>query len=475
MTSCACSQVPGKLINPRLSGLRGFGVTTATPVVLVATKVPTPPPVVLTAAQATAALATTKPTPAQAVALIKQLRPPVTGFKTNVPVPKIVNGKASSNLSGLYSAQRAMAFGGLGASQTSTAISSAAAGAAAGAALGTVVPGIGNIIGGAVGAIVGLVGGLFGHKAALPHVTSADVAQAQTWMQQYTQVAGSVIGRGFTQTAIQDMLTAEAILDPNFWGRGTSTNLVIPAITNFYNEVMTRLGDFFSAMQAVPVGANVTLYDDASIPGHGKTNMAISYSFANPGVNAPSYVLGPIFAQYFYVMCTIYQSPTNCSGHLAAPIPQMYTDVLDWFRSSHPQWDTPQPNVVTGTDLSIAAPAAPNVPQTAAVTGPQPMLSQTSQMMPTGQIAPGVPAVSFAPGSVPVPTSPNATGIYSPQPGGAYAATPPGSGAYVSTLPSTASTSALTQPVLAGLNWIEIGLIALVAIPMLMGKKSGSH
>lgn len=481
MTHCACSQVPGKLIPPGMGRLGiEASMTVGRPLPVAVVPVARPAPIVLTPLQANTILSIKKPTPAQAVTIIKQLIPPVANFKKNIPPPTIKNGKASSNLSGFGAQPRAMAFSnlshGFGAVTAGTA-QTTLSDTSAGAALGTaVLPGIGTAIGAAIGAIIGIAQGLFGHKAAVPHVTSADVQQAQAWMQQYTSVAGSVIGRGFSQTAIQDMLTAEAILDPNFWGRGTSTNLVIPAITNFYNEVMTRLGEFFQAMQGAPIGATVTMHDDPGIPGHGKTNLSITYSFPNPGVNAPSYVLGPIFAQFFYVMCTIYQSGSNCSGHLTAPIPQMYTDVLDWFRSSHPQWDTPQPNIVTGTDLSIAAPAAPGVPSTPTVTG-APMIGQTSSMVPTGQVAPGVPAISFAPGATPVPMTPNQTGIYSPVPGGPYSATPPaGGGQYVSTLPAVPALtsggggmdmSSLSAPGPLGFSWLTWGLIAAGAVLVL--------
>jgi hypothetical protein len=161
-------------------------------------------------------------------------------------------------------------------------------------------------------------------------------------------------------------MTAIAILDPGFWGLTQSASISVPAVNNFVNnEMPIRLNDFFNGLAATPVGSPVTLRDNPNVlghgGGHGSTNPQ-TYSFLNPGVNAPSYVLGPLFAQYMFVECEVCgsssctYSPPSCSPHLNAPLPQLYSDIIDWYRSSRPQWDTPQPNVVTGTDLSIAAP-----------------------------------------------------------------------------------------------------------------------
>lgn len=518
--TCACSQVPGKLIVPRelfpaprgyIAGFGALGIEAGgaimptraaipvRPSVSAPTVVVKPPAIVITAAQAAqvAAIAAgkTKLTPAQAVAFLKTVRPPVT-FKTTIAPPKISGHSSTSNLSGLtYGAQqRAMAFGGLGRLGAETPLATvvgtgagAVAGAEAGALYGSVVPGIGTVVGLAVGAIVGLVAGLFGHKKAIPLVSQADIQQAQGWMQQYTQVAGTVVGRSFGQTTIFDLMTAIAILDPAFWGKSTPQQMSIPAVQVFAGtELPTRLQDFFNGMAATPVGATVTLRDNASLPGRaGCTFSPQTYSFANPGVNAPSYVLGPIFAQFMFTMCEVCRSSCGgcvyspiqyCTGHLQAPLPQLYTDILDYWRSSRPQWDTPQPNVVTGTDLSIAAPPVPGVPPNAAIQPPVP--PPVASMQPTGQIAPGVPGVSYAPGGVPVPLSPNATGIYSPGQGGPYATTP-ASGGVVSNLPGSipgqsvvTGGGGLDMTALSGsgpmglswVTWIMIGAGALLVL-----------
>jgi hypothetical protein len=298
------------------------------------------------------------PSPSQAINIIKTLVPPVP-FAQNLPTPT-KSGNSYKGLSG-YMPPRYGSFSRLGRLGVASEITDFQVGASTGAIIGSVVPGVGTAIGAAVGAIVGLVAGLFGSKKAVPKVSQADVVQAQTWMQQYVQVAGSVVGRNFSASAIQDMLTAMAILDPGFWGDSSSLQISIPAVQNWYGEEMTRLNDFFTAMSKVPIGSPVTMADDPSIPGHGKTNLSITFTFTNPGVNAPSYVLGPLFAQYFYVMCGIFVAAADCTGHLTAPLPQMHTDILDWFRAGKAGWDTPQPNVVTGTDASIAAPTSTTV------------------------------------------------------------------------------------------------------------------
>ena len=319
------------------------------------------------------------PSPAQAINLIKTLVPPKP-FATNLRPPQpggLQGNQMTSTLSGLsFGASQVLRRPGFGIAvntvgvggqaagvvgravggSTGSTIASVGAAAALGASVGSVVPVVGTAIGAAVGAIAGLVMGLFGHKKSVPEVSAADVQQAQTWLGEYTQVAGSVVGRNFQSSAISDMITAMAIMNPGFWGRPDSTHIDLSAVTNFVQEELTRLRYFFLSLQNIPTGQPVTLRDIPAIPGHGKTNLNVTYTFINPGINAPSYVLGPYFAQYFYTMCTIFESGSNCSGHLTAPFPQMHTDILDYVRSGNSAWDTPQPNVVTGSDLSLVAP-----------------------------------------------------------------------------------------------------------------------
>jgi hypothetical protein len=155
------------------------------------------------------------------------------------------------------------------------------------------------------------------------------------------------------------MITAEAILNPGFWGRTSSSQIAIEAVNNFYNETMTRVNDFLKAIANAAVGATISIHDDPTIQGHLPSENTyfpgITYTFISPGINAPSYVLGPLFAQYFFTMCTIFQSGGACSGHLNPPMPQFYTDLVDYVRASHAGWDTPQPNVI-GLVCSVAPP-----------------------------------------------------------------------------------------------------------------------
>jgi hypothetical protein len=128
-------------------------------------------------------------------------------------------------------------------------------------------------------------------------------------------------------------------------------------IVNSWNEQLARLNLFFTAIASNAVGATITLQDIPSLPGHGKTNMNVTYSFPNPGAQAPNYILGPLYSQYFFTMCNIFQDEQNCSGwQLSAPMPQYVCDLIDWFRSQHPQWDIPAGTVdppVTYPTLSL--------------------------------------------------------------------------------------------------------------------------
>ncbi len=470
---CRCSQVPGHLIGalPRSAGFGGFGrlpparlprsagfgavynpfaVTQAIKPVVVSAAVAQNFAV---AAQAIAQ--GSSPSPTQAVNIIKTANPPAP-FQKNLPAPSRSGNKSVSNLSGMSAS---VAYGttlrGLG--DTSTAVSGVSAVASA-------IP----VYGAAISAIIGIVGGLFGKKKVIPKISQADITQAQTWYSQYAQIAGSVVGRNFSATNIQDLMTAAAVMDPGFWGQASSGMLSVPAVAAFPQQLQQYLNDFFTAIAAASVGSTVTLHDDPSVLGHAKTNMNETYSFTNPGVNAPSYILGPLFAQYMYMTCAIWYPPPNpnCMGYLTAPMPQLLTDVLDWFRSSHPAWDTPQPNVVTGTDLSIAAPSstagsggaltftAPQIASGASASQVNTALQATAPTTPIGVNAASSVAAS---GIVqPVGTSSGSITGYSASGQPIY------------------SSSATNLPTLqkAGFNWIEIALLVAVAIPLAIGMKA---
>jgi hypothetical protein len=534
---CPCSNVPGRMIVPpsaagmgALPKSLGFGrlglsvfaqpATMSRPTnlsmmaaapVSIASPSPVAPiaaPVVNLAPQTAANVATAaqliaggaQPTPQQAVNIIRTVIPPAPGFRANIPAPTATGKKNTSQLSGLSFGgsqilRQQQLYKGLGTTST------IAKDISIGTTLGSVVPGLGNAIGGAVGAVVGLVEGLFGHKKSIPTVSQADISQAQSWLQQYVQVAGSVVGRNFTSDAINDMLMAMAILNPGFWGRASSSQISAPAVGNFVQEEITRIKYFFQSLAVVPVGGIVTLQDIPSIPGHGKTDMNVTYSFTSPGINAPSYILGAYFAQYFFVMCSIFQPAANCAGMITAPFPQMHCDILDWVRSTTPAWDTPQPNVVTGADVSIAAPvvtqegnsivatavatslaptsaaaetqtlAVPNAPPP--VTAPSPQLAPVmpASQMPAATQAPGSAIPTYAApqstyGTSQVPSMMNqpvtlapvslATGQPVQQPSGAA----PG-------LPTV-------QPSAAGFSTVEMLVLAAIGLPILVGLTSSS-
>jgi CO/xanthine dehydrogenase FAD-binding subunit len=409
-------------------------------------------------AAASAVKAGATPSTAQAINIIKTIVPPV-AFKQNLTPPA-----KSGNTYKALGTLRSPAYGTyrLGALGVSSNVQDFQAGTVVGATIGNVVPGVGTAIGAAVGALVGLVAGLFGKKKSVPKVSPADVQQAQAWMSAYVQVAGSVVGRNFSSSQISDMLTAMAILDPGFWGDAQSTQIPIAAVNNWQGEEMTRLNDFFTAMSKTPLGQSVTMTDDSSIPGHTKTNLNVTFTFTNPGVNAPSYVLGPIFAQYFFAMCTIFQPTGNCTGHLTAPLPQMHTDILDWFRASRPSWDTPQPDVVTETDASIAAPSA--------------SVTSTSSGTRTSYVQPAVTATPVA-ASLPEYSAPAAGNVDLATIPGAEALTPldssyavsAASGAGDSGYDSASGTTGVS--ILPGLSNTDLLVLALVGAFLLLGRK----
>jgi hypothetical protein len=264
--------------------------------------------------------------------------------------------------------------------------------AATGASMIAVGAGIGAFagpIGAAVGAVVGIIAGLFHHKTVSPPTTQAQIDAARNMVFQYKGIAGSCLGRSYPQSVIQDLTMAMCILADVDWnnagGCGNQAGIV-----NSWNEQLARLNLFFTALASNPIGAMITLRDIPSLPGHGKTNMNVSYTFPNPGPQAPNYILGPFYAQYFYVMCNIFQNEQNCTGwQLTAPMPQYICDLIDWFRAQHSQWDIPagtiDPPVVYPT-LSLV-PGQVNEPN---ATPTQPALSP-----PAVGINPGIVGASL--------------------------------------------------------------------------------
>lgn len=469
---------------PKSMGFGRLGIATVNPFASAVAATIAAPPVVLSKTVATnvvaAAVAVSQgaaPSPAQAINIIKTLIPPAPAFKQNLPTPT-KSGNAYKGLAGYIpprygSFSRLSGYGRFGVLGVSAEVADISTGASLGAEVGSVIPGVGTAIGAAVGAVIGAIIGLFGKKKAIPLVSQADVAQAQTWMQQYVQIAGSVVGRNFSASAIQDLLTAMAILDPGFWGDSNSTQISIPAVTNFYGEEMTRLQDFFTAMTKVPIGGTVTIGDDPAIPGHGKTNLSITFSFTNPGVNAPSYVLGPLFAQYFYVMCGIFVAAADCTGHLTAPLPQLHTDILDWWRSTKSGWDTPQPDVVTGTDASIAAPVAQTVviPATASAP-PQTVTTYVAPAVTATPVAVSLPEYSApAAGAVDLATDPSAgapTPLDTSQAiTSAFSDGTPGA----NTVPLATAGVVATNETIFGLSTTQLLLIGLVGAAVLIYSK----
>ena len=255
---------------------------------------------------------------------------------------------------------------------TETKIITTAAGATASALLiGTSIGAFAGPIGAAVGAIVGIVVGLFHHKYVSPPTTQAQIQAAQNLISSYNGIAGHCIGRAYPQSTMQDLTMALCInADVAYNNAGGCGNQA--GIANSWNEQLARLNLFFTAMQNAPIGATITLRDIPSLPGHGSTNMNVTYQFPNPGTQAPNYILGPYYSQYFYTMCNIFQDEANCTGwQLTAPTPQYHCDLIDWYRSQHPQWDIPAGTVDAAVEYPTVslAPGQVNEP-TATATVP---------------------------------------------------------------------------------------------------------
>jgi hypothetical protein len=200
-----------------------------------------------------------------------------------------------------------------------------------------------------------------------------------------------------------------------------------------------------------------------------------------------------------FVMCEVCggkscsYSPASCSGHLDAPLPQLYTDILDWYRSSRPQWDTPQPNVVTGTDVSIAAPVQTAPQQFVGPTiAAQPVISapiaSTGQVVTTTDASTASTAAAFNEVSTapqvasPTPIAQNyippisamtsdadvpqlqTSGFIDQTPAVGTTLTPTGAGSSI--------LDSLSQPAFLGLNWWEV--LGIAGVAYLLTRKNSS-
>ena len=196
-------------------------------------------------------------------------------------------------------------------------------------------------IGAAVGLVVGIICTLFHKKTVSPPTTQAQIQAALSFSAQYQQQAGRVIGRSYPDTIMQDVTMSLCILaDAYLNDAGGCKDQA--GIANSWGEQLTRLNYFFTALASASVGDTIVLRDIPSLPGHGRTNMGVSFSFPNPGVDAPNYILGPYYSQYFYVMCNIFTDSGDCEAwQLEKPMPQYVCDLIDWYRAKHTGWDIP--------------------------------------------------------------------------------------------------------------------------------------
>jgi len=332
-----------RLVGPKSRGLGALGASSSAPVVLTGTNTQL---AAMIAANMSVPLPSDMTMPdlvtlGNAIDTINSNIPSVP-VQENVPVPSAYGDSHASNLSGIgspihYSGSRGLQ--GLG--STTSIVESAAATGASVIAIDVGIGAFAGPIGAAVGLVVGIIMGLFHKKVVSPPTTQAQITASRNFISQYKQIAGSCIGRAYSTTTMQDITMAFCInADVYYNNAGGCGNQA--GITNSWNEQLARLNAFFTAMQGQAVGAMITMRDIPSLPGHGKTNMSVTYEFPNPGVNAPNYILGPYYAQYFYTMCNIFQNEGNCAGWLlSAPVPQYFCDLIDWFRAQHSQWDIP--------------------------------------------------------------------------------------------------------------------------------------
>jgi hypothetical protein len=291
-----------------------------------------------------------------AVALLNQQIPTLPVLENLSP--PTVSGSVHTALSGIDSTQYfgSRGLGGLGAMGYAISPSAAGSTIASSVMIAEGFTAWAGPVGLAVGVVIGVIMGLFGHKVRSPPTTQAQRDQAAQFIAQYRQIAGTCIGRAYPTTAMQDIAMAFCIDGETRWNNAGGCHNQ-DGIRNTWAEQLSRLNTFFSAMQSASVGSMVTIRDTPSLPGHGKTDMSVTFEFPNPGVNAPNYILGPLYAQYFYTMCNIFNNEYNCTGlQLTAPVPQFYCDLIDWFRAQHPQWDIPAGTIdapVEYVDLSL--------------------------------------------------------------------------------------------------------------------------
>ena len=319
-----------------------------------------------------------------------QIAGPLAGlgdFMRNLPVPTRIGANRYQGLMGLG------------------AVNLVGVGASVGAVAGP--------IGSAVGAVVGVIASLFGGKKSPPPVWlgTIDYQNAASTMQQYDAIAGTIIGSQLTQAQMQAIMQAFCV---NLYGanHGNIGCTSVGGVNAIWTSDLAFAAKFFQALQQTPAGGQVRLNDIPSLPGHGKANMNLFYTFTNPGVSADSATLGPLFAQYMYTIETQYTGDQSAAlWGLSAPAPQLWTDFIDWYRSQFAQFAPAVPTVApapagpiaspTQTGGTFAATAAP-----VAALGP----AVTPQVT-TGAVTPGgASALTAAATSTPQVTATTSTG-----------------------------------------------------------------
>lgn len=326
--------------------------------------------------------------------------------------------------------------------------------------------GIGSLagpIGAAVGLVVGIIASLFQHKVASPPTTAAQIASAKQFIAQYSQMAGSVIGRAYPLSTMQDMtmafcINADAMYN-NAGGCGDQEG-----IQNSWTSQLTYLTNFFTALANTPIGSTVVLRDIPSVLGHGNTNTNVSFQFPNPGVQSPNYILGPLFAQYFYVICNIFQDSANCQGYiLTAPVPQFYCDLVDWFRAQHaPAWDIPPGTVDAPVEYSTLS-LQPGQITTTASTPTVPELTLPAETATGAPVSPLEEGASLT-------EEPNGTALST---GGALVSATSGQST-APALSTTLVTGAPSSYASAGPNWVLIGVAAVALLLLLQEAEAKS-
>lgn len=344
----------------------------------------------------------------------------------------------------------------VGAAASSAAATAVLGAAAAGAIGGSFFPIVGTVI----GAVIGIIVGLFGAKQKSPPVTQAEIDQATAFLGSYRTIAGTIVGRAFTLSQMQDIAISFAIVK-----RNPGDVLTQQAISYVWSEYTARLNQLFTAMAAAPAGAQISLPDIKGIPGHPNDfNPNLYYTFTNPGVNAPSDIVGLIFAQLQYAIdCCLYVGTKDVPGlttatcanlYLAAPYPQFACDLVDWYRSSNPAWDVTGA-VVTTQDQNLTL----NAPVTTS-TAPPP--GSVSTFGPAATAAANLPASASASAPVPAPALAAPVSASSPVQSGPMQSLPSpfSSGPVDSTVAlPTVATPTVAAPAAAGM---DLGSIALI-------------